>query len=88
MNDSSFQYQNLLVQTVLMTLLTQLISKMEAIDLKQMVNHFRQFSFYSIFIRCNELALKGERVRSVCNWSGEANFTPTYSNKSIRESFT
>lgn len=80
MNDSSFQYQNLLVQTVLMTLLTQLISKMEAIDLKQMVNHFRQFSFYSIFIRCHELALKGERVRSVCNWSGEANFTPTYSN--------
>ena len=80
MNQDTYGYQNIMIQTILMTLLTQLITKMEAIDLKQMVNHLRQFSLYSLFIRYHEITLKGERVRSVCNWSGEASFTPSYSN--------
>ena len=80
MNPDTYGYQNIIVQTILMTLLTQLISKMEAIDLKQLVNHFRQFSMYSLILRCHEVVLKGERVRSICSWSGEANFTPSYSN--------
>ena len=63
-----------------MTLLTQLLSKMENLQPFRIVETIKQIDLKQLFKKRYTVCLKGERLRSVCQYSGETNIVESFSN--------
>lgn len=72
---------NVLVLPFLMTLLSQLISKFENINIKFLLQDLDLNALIiRIFYKKYEISLKGERIRNVCEYSGEVNVSEAFTN--------
>ena len=70
---------NVLVLPFIMTLLSQLISKFENINIKSFLQDLDLNALISrIFYKKYEISLKGERIRNVCEYSGEVNVSEAF----------
>lgn len=65
---------------MLMTLLTQLLSKMENLNPLHMMETIKQMDLKKMFQKRYTVCLKGERLRSVCQYSGEATIVESFTN--------
>ena len=78
MSDSSvLQY---ILIPMLMTVTTQFISRMEYLNISNIMNFFIEFNWKTFGKTRNSIVLKGERIRSVCHYSGDSNVVESFTN--------
>ena len=65
---------------IIMTFLTQFQSKMETFNITEFVNSLRNFEFKQLFQTRYSIYLKGERIRSVCQFSGDTTIIESFTN--------
>lgn len=63
-----------------MTFMSQILSKFEQINLYGIYDHFSNFNYKCIYSKANCVVLKGERIRNVCEYSGEITVTESFTN--------
>ena len=76
-NDYFFQF---VLIPMLMTLLTQLLSKIENLNPLHILETIKQMDLKKMFQKRYTVCLRGERLRSVCQYSGEANIVESFTN--------
>jgi hypothetical protein len=65
---------------MLMTVTTQFISRMEYLNISNIMNFFIEFNWKTCGKTRNSIVLKGERIRSVCHYSGDSNVVESFTN--------
>jgi hypothetical protein len=60
--------------------MTQFISKLEHINIEGIKNIFNEFQWSNFGKKPNSVVLTGERIRSVCHYSGESNVVESFTN--------
>jgi len=63
-----------------MTFLSQLLSKIENFNVYRICDVFSDYNYISIFSKANCVVLKGERIRNVCEYSGQIDVTESFTN--------
>ena len=75
---------NIFVLPVIMTFISQILSKIDTINLKSLIYFFHEFDFThfmnTLFYKKHEISLKGERIRSVCEYSGSVYVSEAFTN--------
>tara|TARA_B100001287_G_scaffold276862_1_gene290295 strand:- start:34237 stop:35706 length:1470 start_codon:yes stop_codon:yes gene_type:complete len=63
-----------------MSLITQLLSRIENFSLTTLIESLQEIDYNNVFNKRYTICLKGERIRSVCQYSGEANIVESFTN--------
>ena len=75
---------NIFVLPIIMTFVTQILSKIDNINFKSLTYFFHEFDFRhfmnTLFYKKHEISLKGERIRSVCEYSGSVYVSEAFTN--------
>ena len=65
---------------LLVTMLTQVLSKVDGFNISQFLSWFSAIQWNNLFNMKYTICLKGERIRSVCLFSGEATIVESFTN--------
>mgnify|MGYP003330960957 FL=1 len=63
---------------IIMSILTQFISKLENVNLQKLYDAVKNFQWNHLYYKKYCVVLKGERIRSVCQYSGEVNIVESF----------
>ena len=63
---------------IIMSILTQFISKLENVNLQNLYDAVKNFQWNHLYYKKYCVVLKGERIRSVCQYSGEVNIVESF----------
>ena len=81
MSSDNIMYSMVLLP-ILMSVLTQFITRLEYINFQKLYDAIKNFQWYHLFYKQYSVVLKGERIRNVCQYSGEVtiveSFTDTF----------
>ena len=81
MSNDNIMYSMVLLP-ILMSVLTQFITRLEYINFQKLYDAIKNFQWYHLFYKQYSVVLKGERIRNVCQYSGEVtiveSFTDTF----------
>ena len=65
---------------MLMTVATHFLSRLENINIDSIKTLFTEFKWENFGKKSNSVFLTGERIRSVCHYSGESNVVESFTN--------
>lgn len=72
----------LVILPLVMTFLTQLLSKLDKFNINEVIHFFKNIYWKDLYHKPSMIVLSGERLRNICEYSGEASvtevFTPTF----------
>lgn len=77
MNNENMIYSMVFVP-IIMSILTQFISKLENVNLQKLYDAVKNFQWNHLYYKKYCVVLKGERIRSVCQYSGEVNIVESF----------
>ena len=81
MNNENLTY-SMIILPIIMSIVTQFISKLETINFRKLYDAIKNFEWSHLFYKQYSIILKGERIRTVCQYSGEVtiveSFTDTF----------
>ena len=80
-NDNNMIYTMVFIP-IIMSILTQFISRLESVNLQKLYDAIKNFHWCHLFNKHYTIILKGERIRTVCQYSGDVtiveSFTDTF----------
>lgn len=71
---------SMVLMPMIITFLSQLLSKLEHIRLHNLYYYFIDFDYRNMFYNSHQVILKGERIRSICDYSGDLHVKESFSN--------
>lgn len=81
MNNENMMYSMVFIP-IIMSILTQFISRVESVNLQKIYDAVKNFHWSHLFNKHYTIMLKGERIRTVCQYSGDVtiveSFTDTF----------
>ena len=81
MNNENMLYSMVFIP-IIMSILTQFISRLENVNLQKLYDAVKNFQWNHLYYKKYCVVLKGERIRTVCQYSGEVfiveSFTDTF----------
>ncbi len=80
MNNDNNMIYTMVIVPVLMSIITHFISRLENINLHKFYCSLKDFQIKSLFYKKFTVILKGERIRTVCQYSGDVNIVESFTN--------
>lgn len=80
MDQTNTNYMHLILIPLLMTFITQILSKIETLNFQNIINFFYEFTINDLIYKKNTIRVRGERIRSVCEYSGEITVSEAFTN--------
>ena len=81
MNNENMIYSMVFIP-IIMSILTQFISRLENVNFQKLYDAMKNFQWNHLYYKHYSVVLKGERIRTVCQYSGEVtiveSFTDTF----------
>ena len=71
---------SMVIIPLVMTFFSQILSKIEQVNFYRIFDIFSDFNYKSLFSKANCVVLKGERIRNICEYSGEISVTESFTN--------
>lgn len=71
---------SMVIVPLLMTFFSQILSKFEQFNIQRFYEYFADFNYKCLFSKASCVVLKGERIRNVCEYSGEVEIVESFTN--------